>query len=142
MDAHRPNQQQQQAYTRPTSHQSTPAKGAIPSTSSPSYGRTQAHNGRHASPAIEKRTARNVRYGLWSRRGDHLTEDGYVVYCPPGRNFQEISLTILKTRLWTIQAKSSTRSLVHIQNIQIQYHLEQGLPVKPYDAVRIDLFEA
>ncbi len=39
---------------------------------------------------------------------------------------QEISLTILKTRLWTIQAKSSTRNLVHIQNIQIQYHLEQG----------------
>ncbi|KLO16122.1 hypothetical protein SCHPADRAFT_926760 [Schizopora paradoxa] len=87
VDPHHPHQQmQQQAYTRPTAHHATPMNNAIPPTSSPSYGRAQAHN-RHGSPAVEKRTPRNVRHGLWNRRGDHLTEDGYVVYCPPGRNF-------------------------------------------------------
>ena len=29
--------------------------------------------------------ARHVRAGFWNKRGDHLTDTGYVVYCPPGR---------------------------------------------------------
>lgn len=32
-------------------------------------------------------SGRHVRSGFWNRRGDHLTKDGYVVSCPPGRNY-------------------------------------------------------
>lgn len=28
-----------------------------------------------------------VRVGLWNRRGDHLSKDGFTVYCPPGRHY-------------------------------------------------------
>ncbi|KAH8116147.1 hypothetical protein DFH11DRAFT_1584548 [Phellopilus nigrolimitatus] len=40
-----------------------------------------------AAAAAAASTTRHVRAGLWNRRGDHLTESGYVVYCPPGRNY-------------------------------------------------------
>ncbi|THH07563.1 hypothetical protein EW145_g3295 [Phellinidium pouzarii] len=42
---------------------------------------------RAAAAAAAASATRHVRAGFWNRRGDHLTETGYVVYCPPGRNF-------------------------------------------------------
>ncbi|KAI5120880.1 hypothetical protein M0805_002980 [Coniferiporia weirii] len=43
-------------------------------------------NSRTAAVASASST-RHVRAGYWNRRGDHLTETGHIVFCPPGRNF-------------------------------------------------------
>ena len=44
-------------------------------------------HGASSSNALPRSIPRHVRVGFWNRRGDHLTEDKYVVYCPPGRNY-------------------------------------------------------
>ncbi|KAL5514223.1 hypothetical protein ACEPAG_2311 [Sanghuangporus baumii] len=38
-----------------------------------------------SAQAVSSGSARHVRSGFWNKRGDHLTDTGYVVYCPPGR---------------------------------------------------------
>ncbi|OCB85058.1 hypothetical protein A7U60_g8016 [Sanghuangporus baumii] len=38
-----------------------------------------------SAQAVSSGNARHVRSGFWNKRGDHLTDTGYVVYCPPGR---------------------------------------------------------
>lgn len=34
-----------------------------------------------------RHSGNHVRVGFWNRRGDHLTKDGFIVSCPPGRNY-------------------------------------------------------
>ncbi|TDL24554.1 hypothetical protein BD410DRAFT_94108 [Rickenella mellea] len=38
-------------------------------------------------PAVRGGTFRNVRVGLWNRRGDHITQEGFLVKVPPKRAY-------------------------------------------------------
>ncbi|KAJ3481429.1 hypothetical protein NLJ89_g12213 [Agrocybe chaxingu] len=40
-------------------------------------------------PAIHPPKPKPIRRGFWNRRGDHLTQSGYIVYAPPHRTFPE-----------------------------------------------------
>lgn len=73
------------------SRQSTPSRSPLIQTSkslnpSPAPARNYP-KGNGSAPHTPSRGSRNARVGFWNRRGDHLTADGFVVYCPPGRNY-------------------------------------------------------
>ena len=84
------------------------------------------------------RYPRHVRRGFWNRRGDHLTEDSYLVYCPPGRNFpkdlEEYPDLGFKNHLGDIMAlPSDSRPEEHPESIP-----RAGRPAaRPYETVSI-----
>lgn len=69
-----------------TSSSSSPSSRSTTSPHTPTHISSPSHNPSSSSARTPTRPQfRHVRAGYWNRRGDHLTQDGYIVYCPSPR---------------------------------------------------------